>query len=261
MSQNVIQNNSNLAKAIKTRRIELGLTIEAAANKANVGTKTWCRYEAGEPIRNDKVKGICKALNWKSLVDKEQDDALSFSLDYYRNSKLWSTFLSENFGDASALSFIVGSDIMLDYIEDDMQQLTSLPKESHIGQIDFSFLEEMLPKQFLMEYDYCFLYNMKCTIKHFRLLASNNTPFVAHSVIEELALHLIVEAAGHLMDIWGNELQRNGLEDASYWDEWVYDILDDMDILTFLYSDLYLTNEHVYHFNNWSTPVFYTSEP
>lgn len=261
MSQNTIQNNPELAKAIRTRRIELGLTIEAAANKANVGTKTWCRYEAGEPIRNDKVKGICKALNWESLIDKGTDVDMFFCIDDYRRNELWSTFLCKHFGEASALSFIVGSDILLDYIKDDIQQLATLPKGSHIGQIDFSFLEQMLPQQFLMEYDYYFLYNLECTIKHFRLLASNNEPFVAHNVIEELSLYLIVEAAKHLMDIWENEMICSGIEDIQYWDEWVYDILGDMDIVTFLYSDLYLTNDQVYHFKNWSNSVFYTNEP
>ena len=53
MAQQTIQGNKALAKQIKQRRIELGLTIEEAASRAEVGTKTWCRYEAGESIRKD----------------------------------------------------------------------------------------------------------------------------------------------------------------------------------------------------------------
>ena len=52
MAQKTIQGNEFLAKQIKLRRKELGLTIEEAASRAGVGTKTWCRYEAGESIRN-----------------------------------------------------------------------------------------------------------------------------------------------------------------------------------------------------------------
>lgn len=39
MSQRVIQSSPKLAKAMKTRRQELGFTIEEAASKAGVGTK------------------------------------------------------------------------------------------------------------------------------------------------------------------------------------------------------------------------------
>lgn len=62
MTQKTIQGNADLAKQIRLRRSELGLTIEEAASRAGVGTKTWCRYEAGESIRSDKCKGVCKAL-------------------------------------------------------------------------------------------------------------------------------------------------------------------------------------------------------
>lgn len=64
MAQRTIKGNEILARQIKSRRGELGLTIEEAVSRAGVGTKTWCRYEAGESIRRDKCKGICKALNW-----------------------------------------------------------------------------------------------------------------------------------------------------------------------------------------------------
>ena len=56
-----------LGDAIKARRLELGLTIEDAAFRAGVGTKTWVRYESGSAIRTDKVHGICKALRWAAL--------------------------------------------------------------------------------------------------------------------------------------------------------------------------------------------------
>ena len=51
MSQKSIKGTSKLGEAIKSRRQELGLTIEEAATKAGVGIKTWCRYESGESIR------------------------------------------------------------------------------------------------------------------------------------------------------------------------------------------------------------------
>ena len=71
MATKSIQGNTDIAKKIKMRRNELGLTIEEAAKRAGVGTKTWCRYEAGESIRQDKYKGVCKALNWINTVEAE----------------------------------------------------------------------------------------------------------------------------------------------------------------------------------------------
>ena len=47
MAQKAIRSNPKLAEMIKKRRNELHLTIEEAAQRAGVGTKTWCRYEAG----------------------------------------------------------------------------------------------------------------------------------------------------------------------------------------------------------------------
>ena len=73
MAQKTVQGSENLAKQIRSRRNELGLTIEEAASRAGVGTKTWSRYEAGESIRKDKCKGICRALNWQTLPDSPED--------------------------------------------------------------------------------------------------------------------------------------------------------------------------------------------
>ena len=47
MAQKKIQGSEDLARQIKSRRNELVLTIEEAASRAGVGTKTWSRYEAG----------------------------------------------------------------------------------------------------------------------------------------------------------------------------------------------------------------------
>ena len=82
MARKSISGNETLAKQIKDRRIELHLTIEEAATRAGVGTKTWCRYEAGESIRIDKCKGICKALNWRGLPDNQNEKTPSLVEEY-----------------------------------------------------------------------------------------------------------------------------------------------------------------------------------
>lgn len=63
MSQRTVKGSGELGNKIRQRRNELGLTIEEAAAKAGVGVKTWCRYEAGESIRQDKYFKVCSILN------------------------------------------------------------------------------------------------------------------------------------------------------------------------------------------------------
>ena len=86
MAQKAIQNNPKLAEMIKKRRNELHLTIEEAAQRAGVGTKTWCRYEAGEAIRHDKYKGVCKALNWLQFPTEDNTEG-TIDLEEYKNHK------------------------------------------------------------------------------------------------------------------------------------------------------------------------------
>ena len=58
MTMRAIKGSLKLAESIRNKRNELNLTIEEAALKAGVGTKTWSRYESGESIRRDKVRGV-----------------------------------------------------------------------------------------------------------------------------------------------------------------------------------------------------------
>lgn len=257
MGQKSVKGSSELAKSIKLRRNELNLTIEQAASRAGVGTKTWSRYESGESIRKDKCKGICKALNWHSLPEEaESNTSNEFDLNYYKKHKAWSPYLMDAFGTLAATSFVIGSDILLDNLREDMEELSSMPKGSHIGEIRISLLESSLPPQFLMQYDYEFLYILCHTVTQIRWQASTGGQLIAHSVIEELALHLIVEESRFLMEAIEADGEF-GNEDYDNWDEWIFDILGDMDLITFLYSDMYLTNDHTYHFDHWLERQFY----
>ena len=69
MAYATIAGSKEMGSRIKNQRKALGLTIEEAARRAHVGTKTWCRYESGEAIRAYKWKGVCKALNWMQIED------------------------------------------------------------------------------------------------------------------------------------------------------------------------------------------------
>lgn len=260
MGQQSIKGSLVLGKAIKHRRNELNFTIEEAASKAGVGTKTWSRYEAGESIRKDKGKGICKALNWHDFPKEDSDESNTHNLNDYKKSDAWSQYLAENFGESAAISFVIGSDILLDNLQQDMQELSSMPKESHLGEIGTSWLESDLPPQFLMRYDYDFLYILRATIVHFRTVSSMGSRIIAHSVIEELALYLIMEESRFPMENMNSNMEPDDMDSYDDWDNWAFNIFDDMDIVTFLYSDQYLDTSHPYHFEHWQDAQFYCEE-
>lgn len=252
MPKKSINSNQNLALSIKERRNELNLTIEEAAKRAGVGTKTWSRYEAGEPIRQDKYKGVCKALNWKQLPDLEEEIDLSFNMDKEKQQPTWSRYLEENFGETAALSFTVGSDILLDEIIEEMEVISHLPKGSHLGQLDISLILDLLPQQFLTNYNYEFLYAMYTHLLNLRNLAENNKSIVAHSVLDEIILRSIMIESSCLLD------SNNNLELEDDWKDWIYDVFDDSDIELYLYSNTYLDKDDEYHFDNWLSKQFYT---
>lgn len=257
MGQKVIQGTPKLAGAIKSRRHDLGLTIEEAASKAGVGTKTWCRYETGESIRHDKAKGICKALNWHAIPSDSGDDGIKFDLDEYKKNEAWSGYISDCFGDAAAISFVIGSEILLDHLNEDLSELSILPKGTHVGQLPVSMIGNLLPEQFLTRYDYEFLYQLKMTVIKLRRAANCSKHFLAHSVMDELALYLFTIEAEFLMESMQEDMADYGISDIDTWQEWIFDLLDDMDIVTFLYSDIYLSDDHSYHFDHWAKEQFY----
>lgn len=256
MAQKTIQGSETLARQIKSRRNELSLTIEEAASRAGVGTKSWSRYEAGESIRKDKCKGICKALNWHTLPDQEGEENEGISIQEYKMHEAWSRYLENTFGDRAAMAFAAGSDILLDHIEEDMNELASMPAGSHIGQLNMSWLYGNLPEQFLTHYDYDFLYQLKCTLCNLRARAKGGASMVAHSVMEELILYLCNEESTALIELSGG-INESENEDDIDTEEWVYDLFGDMDIISFLYSDVYLDFDDPYHFSHWSDQQFY----
>ena len=185
-------------KKIRLRRNELGFTIEEAAAKAGVGAKTWSRYETGCSIRQDKVAYICQTLHWKRLPGEEGQTG--FDIGQYKSSPAWSQTLANTWGDAAAVSFVIGSDILLDYIRQDLEALSAMPKGSHIGELEISWLDMGLPQQFLMEYDYDFLYYLKMILLRLRMRVAQEEPITIRTVAEEVLLCLAVEESRFLME-------------------------------------------------------------
>lgn len=121
-----------------------------------------------------------------------------------------------------------------------------------------SMISDDLPAQFLTQYDYDFLYHMECTLLQLRTRAKYRLPMTAHSVMEELLFYLSNERAKMLMDLG---IITDQLDDSCTFDaynDWIFDMFDDMDIITFLYSNEYLEKDDSYHFIHWNDQQFYT---
>lgn len=255
MAKKTITISKEVAELIKERRKELGLTIEEAAKKAGVGTKTWSRYEASEPISEGKIKGVCNTLKWTELPNFENPDYVygklhtSFDVDYYKNHKYWPKYIENNFGKIAAVSFAMGAEVLFDCLDMDMTELKKLPKGSHIGQLDVSWLEVYLPEQFIPEYDYDFLFHMRTSLKKMCSMAEDNHQIIAHSVMDELILTMMVKASE---DILEDETDNDD------WKEWIYDLMSDSDTELFLYSWNYVGNESQFHFSKWFDNIFWT---
>ena len=257
MRNNSIKGNAKLGESIRNRRIELGMTIEEAASKAGVGTKSWYRYESGEAIRSDKAKGICKALNWYAFPGEDSGSELGFDIETYRDHEAWSSYLAKKYGEAAAISFAIGSDLLYDYVKEDLEALSGMPRGTHIGQLSSSMLKDILPEQFLMRYDYDFVYRLKLIIANLRRTAKSGREFAAHSVIEELAIYSFMREATFLIECTQSEMEEAGIGGLDIVDEWAFDLFDDSDIVLFLFSNIYLTEEDSYHFDQWYEDQFY----
>ena len=256
MSIQVIKGSKELGDKIRSRRNSLKLSIEEAAAKAGVGSKTWSRYESGESIRRDKALGICKVLNWSSFPGG-YDESTAFNIDIYKKDEAWPSALAKCLGEAAGVSFVVGSGELLHYLDEDLEELAHKPKGTHIGELDFSWMKDVLPQQFLMRYDYDFLYHMRSVLDDFLHQAANGILFVAHTVLEELVLYLCMEESSGFMEDFYFDSNESEEDDVSCWNSWAFDLFDDMDVHTYLYSGMYLTEEDSYHFAHWTENQFY----
>ena len=199
-------------------------------------------------------------MNWHVFPNDDDTNEESFNIDKYRKHEAWSTHLCKSLGEAAAMSFVVGSDIILDHVKFDLMELATMPKGTHIGQLSSSWIKDILPEQFVTRYDYEFMYQLKTTILQLRRLAEEDKEIVAHTVIEELAIYLFMQEAEAFMDCISAEMEAANISGLDNIDARAFDVFDDMDIVTYLFSNNYLTEDHIYHFDNWAKCQFYAEK-
>lgn len=261
------ESNAGLADAIKQRRLELGLSAEETARRAGVGTKTWFRYESGSSIRNDKVKGVCKALSWPALPLQENEVAgdggeYAWLESIDASHEAWSSNLAEIFGRKAAVSFAVGSDILLDYMNEDLGELAKMPVGTHLGELSCSWLADLLPGQFLLRYTYEFVFRFRTVLLQYRMRARCGNEMRAHSPAEELLVRLIRDFSFDAIEEWVPQIDDNASEHDTWqemedWKEWPEDLCGDDDFSMFLDEGHWVEEMDPYHFDRWFEPQFY----
>ena len=79
----------------------------------------------------------------------------------------------------------------------------------------------------------------------------------AHSVMEELLLYLCNEEAKALIELSNGIKDFDGKDELDYIGEWAFDLFEDMDIVTFLYPDIFVLPDHPYHYSRWDEQQFF----
>ncbi|MCL2788207.1 MAG: helix-turn-helix domain-containing protein [Micrococcales bacterium] len=239
-----------LGQSIRARRLELGRSIEEVALKAGVGAKTWGRYETGGSIRLDKVQGVARALGWHALPDADTDtpgpDQDNWLRKVDNRHEAWSPALEQEYGHSCALTFAVGSDLLLDHLTDDLDTLACMPTATHLGQLDTSWVADRLPPQFLPRYDYEFVYRLRAAVHMLRLRFAKGH-LQAFSPLKHITLRLILSYAELFADTDPQLFQGQ-----DHWTDWLAGVLGDLDV------DRYLCNPTIavppgfdYHFDRW----------
>ena len=203
---------------------------------------------------NESEKTIEEENTMKSTTKNNSQDDTTLAVKDYRDHEAWSAFLEKHFGCWAALSFAFGSDFLLEEIEQDLNELKSMPAGTHLGQV-ISSLAGILPQQFLTSYDYNVLWQMRCELINMRKRAGLGAHMEARSVLEELIIYLCCdETVGYIESMDANVIFDRKIEKVN--DDWIYDLFDDSDIITFLYSDIWLPEDHTYHFSHWGEKEF-----
>lgn len=179
----------------------------------------------------------------KNGQDKKMNTE-GLNLSDYKNLDGWSAYIQEFFGTDAAIAFAAGSDIFLNFLEEDLEELSQLSANSHLGQLSCSLIKDRLPKQFLMNYTYEFLLKVKQSLIQLYMRAKAGLPMEPSSVIEEILIKICVEIGE--CDVAFNEAKI-----YTYNKEWIYDLFGDSDMEDLLYSGFLVDQNNDYHIDYW----------
>lgn len=71
-------------------------------------------------------------------------------------------------------------------------------------------------------------------------------------------MYLFTEEAEFLMESMQEDMKDYGVSGIDTWWDWIFDLFGDMDVVTFLYSDDNLSDNHSYYFDHWADSIYQT---
>ena len=188
--------------AIRNRRCELNLSVTDAARKCNLAEKTWYRYEAGNPIRDDKVSSVLSVLKWKQFSSSTvllSDTILSIDENHWA----YSSWIENRYGTYYAKLLSYAFDTVFDNCRCAVIDLSNKPCGYHVGQIYFAY-EDDLPIMYKMRYDYEFMCKLCRAIALFSIQVKKGR--IVDLVIHELITHLLTIEIFNTLDMLSNEV-------------------------------------------------------
>lgn len=213
------------------------------------------------------------------MENRKYQEALAANKDFLdeaRSEGCWPARLEKELGFAVAYSLQTGLQILHDYIRDDLAKLHDMPAGTHIGELEYSMTEGYLPNQFLMKYDYDFLFRLNRIIERKMAYVEDLGRRDAHRVIDEIIFRAVNNIANSSIDDLlkeqpelkaifcpecDDEEEMETEEDEcvpiSYYD-WVYDTMfDDADVDMLFIEGFYFTEDDNYHFSHWFEDQFW----
>ncbi len=121
----------------------------------------------------------------------------------------------------------------------------------------------MLPGQYLMRYDYDFLFRFRAALISYRNRVACGEDLYAHTVAEELLVRLIRDLSFDSVSDW--EPRRKSIRvdgGESYdpddlWEDWPENLCDDGDASYCLDDDRYTEPGEMFSFERWFEPQFW----
>lgn len=114
---------------VKTRRLELGLTLEDVAKAVGVTAPTILRYESGniKNVRKDKIKALADALQVSPsyLMDWENSDDFNSSFNYFMEMQMLLLGYKIIFDDEDGYIIIKGKEGEFEISESDIDSLSN----------------------------------------------------------------------------------------------------------------------------------------
>lgn len=103
-----------------------------------------------------------------------------------------------------------------------------------------------------MNYNYEFLYRMKCRLALLRSAARSESELEAENITDALLFYLCGEESSGYLEIIRGMKGSADEEEPELFDGWLYAMPDTLDAIAFLYSDLYLEASNPFHFDHWN---------